>query len=130
MTSLPVPVVVPHAELMNLERALAERDPAAVPGGLASLIDDDFLEFGSSGRRWDRDAVVADLVPTSARRQLEFTDWAAIPLAEEIVLVTYTLTATLEGGPRTTRRSSIWRMRDGRWRILFHQGTPIAEPAR
>ena len=37
-------------ELQRLELALASRDPTGIDGGLTSLIADDFLEFGKSGR--------------------------------------------------------------------------------
>jgi hypothetical protein len=110
-------------ELFRLERAIAERDHAAVPGGLASLLDPEFLEFGSSGRAWDRASTIGTLFPQTLPDPLEFSDWAARPLSEGVVLLTY----TLHGGGRTTRRSSIWHARDGRWQILFHQGTPVPE---
>jgi hypothetical protein len=108
-------------ELIRLEHALAERDHAAVPGGLASLLADDFLEFGASGRIWDHASMseAFDGAPTVA--PLPFDDWQERTLADGVVLVTYTLR---EPG-RTSRRSSIWQRIDDRWRLVFHQGTPV-----
>ena len=37
------------------------------------------------------------------------------------------LTYTLWQGERVTRRLTVWQRHDGRWRILYHQGTIVAE---
>jgi hypothetical protein len=112
-------------ELLRLERALAERDHAATPGGLASLLADDVLEFGASGRTWDRASTGAMLEETAPVRPLVIDDWQARALAENVALVTY----TLRQPGRTTRRSSVWRATAGGWRLVFHQGTPVPDPA-
>ena len=52
-------------ELLRLESALASRDPTGIEGGLMSLIADDFLEFGQSGRVWTAASIrdVLDVPP-------------------------------------------------------------------
>ena len=111
-------------QLLVYELALARRDGSGFPGGLAGLIADDFEEFGASGRRWDRAAVLALLerTPTSDVTIGAFT---TIPLTEQVILVTFR-TASLSAGnpPRYAWRSSLWVRRDGRWRLRFHQATP------
>lgn len=117
-------------ELLRLERALASRDGSGVDGGLESLLADDFLEFGSSGRRWDRQATIASLHPTVTSEPLEFSAFTARSLGPDTALVTYELAIPAGDGLRRTFRSSIWHRRAGRWQMVFHQGTPIAEPPR
>ena len=111
-------------ELVRLERALAARDASAVPGGLASLIAADFLEFGQSGRVWDATSVVelldAGTVDTPASVPVVIEDAAVDVLAADVALVTYRLVVT---GQPDTNRSSVWVRRDGRWQLRFHQGT-------
>jgi hypothetical protein len=116
------------AELLRFERALAARDPADVPGGLPSLIAEDFEEFGASGRRWDRASTVAALADVATPRAVDLRAFAMHRLAEDVVLVTYEIAAAQAGGtaPRSLR-SSIWVSRGGRWQVRFHQGTPIGE---
>ena len=109
------------AELRRLEAALANRDATDVPGGLAALIADDFVEFGASGRRWSADEVRAIVQAGSvALPRLEPEAFAATPLARDVVLVTYRL-----AGERPSQRSSLWVRRAARWVIRFHQGTLI-----
>ena len=99
---------------------------------LERLLDESFVEIGSRGERLDRDAVIAGLVaersgspPARHVDQLE-----AVSINEHVVLVTYRVRRIDYGGATIERwRSSIWRRRDGRWRMVFHQGTPIVAPA-
>jgi len=105
-------------EILRLEQALASRDPAGVPGGLMSLIADDFLEFGRSGRVWTA-ASIRDVIEAPPGEPVSIDHFAVDELAEGVVLATY-----LIRGEPSVNRSSIWVRRDGRWVIRFHQGTP------
>jgi hypothetical protein len=113
-------------ELLRVERALAERDRSAVPQGLDWLLDDPFLEFGASGRRWNRAETVAALAAEKPRA-LTFSAFAVRRLSAAMALVTYDLALRQpDGADRRSRRTSLWRLRDGRWVLRFHQGTAVA----
>ncbi|KYD23101.1 hypothetical protein B4135_0630 [Caldibacillus debilis] len=47
------------------------------------------------------------------------------PLADDVVLAAYILI-----NEEKTLRSSIWKFKDGEWRMFFHQGTKTANPFR
>jgi hypothetical protein len=108
--------------LIEFERALATRTDPGILGGLAALIDDDFLEFGASGRRWERTDVL-ELLREPAEGQLQLSDVDCSLIAADVALLTYTTTSA-ERPP--VLRSSLWVRRDGAWRLRFHQGTPQA----
>jgi glyoxylase I family protein len=105
-------------ELLRYEAALASRDPAGVDGGLLSLIADDFVEFGRSGRVWTRESMrdVLEGPPTSP---IPIERFEVAELGDDVALVTY----------RAARanRSSVWVRRQGRWQMRFHQGTPTED---
>lgn len=106
------------------ELALARRDGAAIPGGLVGLLADDFEEFGASGRRWDRAAVLAMLerAPTT---DVTIGAFKTTPLGEHVILVTFrTESRSPSIAARHAWRSSLWIHRHGRWRLRFHQATP------
>ena len=105
--------------LRRLELALARRTDPGVPGGLAGLIADDFVEFGASGRRWDAASIRELLASSGVQAQLRLEDLETTRLAPDVVLVTYRI-----GPPSPSLRSSVWLRRDGRWQLRFHQGTP------
>ena len=106
-----------RAHLLRLETALVRLDPSVPEEDLTTLIPDDFLEFGASGRTWDADAV-REVLSTEPPREFVLEDFETTRLAPDVVLVTYRL-----GAPRPTNRSSIWVRRGGRWVMRFHQGT-------
>jgi hypothetical protein len=112
------------AHLKQLEEHLLtpaiRRDPALV----ASLLADDFREFGASGRIFDKASILAELVaePPAA---LSLTNFECRPLTAGIALVTCRSTRSDASGTREALRSSLWVHRDNRWQLLFHQGTRL-----
>ena len=93
---------------------------------LAALLADDFVEFGSSGKVFDKRKVIAALTrEPSAKPSL--SKFAVKMLADNIALVTYraTRSAAPSRRPVQSLRCSIWRLRDGDWQMVFHQGTRI-----
>lgn len=103
--------------LLRLERALADRNPAGVEGGLVSLLADDFIEFGRSGTVWTRDSIAPMLEDGPVATPAQFDDFVTTRLSDGVVLVTYRGAFAV--------RSSIWIRREGRWQMRFHQGTPL-----
>jgi hypothetical protein len=106
-------------ELLRLESALASRNPAGIDGGLMSLITEDFVEFGRSGRVWTARSIGEVLEAPPAALPVPIADFAVAELGEGVVLATYVVL-----GQPSVNRSSIWIRRDGRWMLRFHQGTP------
>ena len=90
------------------------------------MVDDDFWEVGASGRRYTRKYVL-EVLETRARTPeeelWETTDFRCQELAIDLYLLTY----TLRQGERITRRTTIWRRVAADWKIVFHQGTIVAE---
>jgi hypothetical protein len=109
--------------LLNLA---VRRDSDAV----APLLSDDFLEFGASGRVFDKASILEDLKNEQPRPASLLTDFAIRELSPTIILATYRATRfNAEGEPILhSRRSSIWAHVNGQWQITFHQGTPIPPP--
>lgn len=113
-----------EVQLRNLEEQLlhsaVRRDPEAV----SALLTDDFREFGSSGRIFDKQQILLALQEESPS-QLSLTDFQAAVLAPDVVLVTYRAMRShdLQKNVSQSLRSSIWVFRNAGWRMLFHQGT-------
>jgi ribonuclease HI len=105
--------------LLRYETALANRDGDGVDGGLASLIADDFLEIGASGRRWTA-AEIRGLLRGEPLPTITIEDFTVAPIGPDVILATFRI-----GGSRPSERSSIWVRGDGGWTVRFHQGTPV-----
>lgn len=112
-------------QLGALELRLLQPEVRASPEALHALLAPDFVELGSSGRAYDRAEIIAALREEQAAPPIERTvsDLTVRFLAETVALVTYRV-ARRDG---RFLRSSIWRLSDGRWQMVFHQGTRAAD---
>ncbi len=90
-----------------------------------ALTAPDFAEVGASGRRYDREEIWAVLAQRLASGEpepaFELTQAAVRRLAPHAWVLTY----HLRFGGRRSRRASVWEREDGRWRVVYHQGTPV-----
>ena len=116
------------AHLRRLEFSLHQRDVRASREKLNELLADDFIEFGRSGRTYDKQSILTALTQeTGAAPAPEVSNFLARFEADTIVLITYRSTRANLSPPMVTNRSSLWRLRDGHWQMAFRQGTPAAQ---
>ena len=93
---------------------------------LADLIDNEFMEIGSSAVVFDKAEVMRWLASDDQSERIG-ASFEARQLAENIILLTYisAIKDTPVAESKLAVRSSIWRLTDGQWRMVFHQGTPL-----
>ncbi len=108
------------SELLALEKRLLDPHTRSSPEEISAILSDDFLEFGSSGKIYDKVKAVEVLAALDSG-PYELTDFAVRELAPAVVLATY----TVRFAGKHSLRSSIWKLRGDSWRLTFHQGTPI-----
>ena len=89
---------------------------------LVELLDDSFIEFGSSGRIYTKADLVAALQAELPSIQTT-SDFKVSILASDIAFVTYRIHHQSATPPVYTLRSSIWRFKEGQWQMVFHQAT-------
>ena len=106
--------------LVPLEKRLLAMGDDCDRDCVDALLADDFREFGSSGRVWDRAGMLRELVGMPLRRHRS-SEFHCTPLGEDAALLNY---RTVVKG-RETLRTSLWVQRDGRWQMQFHQGTMV-----
>ena len=113
--------------LQHLEESLLDPTNRRNSDLVSTLLTDDFLEFGSSGRTFDKSAIIEELRNEPQHHTARLSDFVIRPLAPEVMLVTYRTTRRDSSGQiiHQAQRSSIWINRNGTWQITFHQGTPI-----
>jgi hypothetical protein len=116
------------ALLLGLECQLMDPSFRKDREKVSTLLAEEFREFGSSGRVWSRETIL-DLLATEAQYTApQVEDFAVQCIAPETALVTYRtvrISSISDAPPQVTLRSSIWVLRKGFWRVLFHQGTKI-----
>ena len=109
-------------ELLQREPIFHRRAFGTSRDDLEAMTAEDFFEIGASGRIYQRDFVIANLL--ERYQQPERHDWPCRDfsirrLAENLYLLNY----TLDEPGRTTLRTTIWQSSGGSWKIVFHQGT-------
>jgi hypothetical protein len=104
--------------IRGLEEQLLQPEVRTSPESLAALLADEFIEIGSSGRVYNKQQII-DLLRHAGGQGSPPTlrDFSARQLAAEVILVTYSIVES------QTIRSSVWKLIDGRWQMVFHQGT-------
>jgi hypothetical protein len=115
-------------QLLECENKLLDPSLRRNPEKLASLLDDDFVEFGSSGRTYDKKQVLHQL-SRQLPAELSIEEFRMVELGSDAALVTYRARADSSGGrdEEYSMRSSIWVRRGGAWKMIFHQGTMVVE---
>ena len=116
-----------HSEeeiLRQLEERLLQPDVRKSPEAVGELLADEFVEFGSSGRVFNKQEIIESL-QHGAGQQMFITEFRATHLAQGVMLVTYRVVGLSASEEKriSSLRSSIWKLLDGRWKMIFHQGT-------
>ncbi len=113
--------------LEALERALHDPVVRSDVARLAALLDADFSEIGSSGSCYGRAAALVGIPAERTAVEIESDDYAVSLLAPTVAQVRYRSWYVIDGvRQREVLRSSLWRLREDAWRVVFHQGTPTA----
>ena len=99
------------------EQALLGDRLRADPPSAAELLHPSFSEVGASGRRFDREEILAHLAPLQG---VDAEEFVADEIAPGVVLLRYVTT----GSAGSAERTSVWVKEGGRWLLRHHQGTP------
>jgi hypothetical protein len=128
------PILVTDPSLAAILEELRSREPifhrpewGTTRADFERMTCEDFWEVGASGRRYSRDFVLAELEKRFVAPQVdiwEANEFHCRQLAPALFLLTYTL---LQDNVRMTRRSTIWQHSAEGWKIVFHQGTVVAD---
>lgn len=116
------------SQIRFMEETVASAEVRASRELMASLLSDDFREFGASGRVFDKQSVLEALSGEPDGDTYEVRGLHVQSLGADTCLATYQIPprTVAEGDHKPgSNRSTIWRMEDGVWRILFHQGTRL-----
>ena len=114
--------------LLDLEKKLLDPTLRRSPEKLAPLLADEFVEFGSSGRAYNKKQILFALRKQIPGR-LTIEEFRVREISPAAALVTYR--ARAESADHKTEksslRSSVWVQRENGWQMIFHQGTVVSE---
>jgi len=113
-----------------LETSLHRPEVRTSPQQTADLLADEFVEFGKSGRVYNKEVTIDALASEGSSGSSvvpQVADFSVTALSNDVVLVRYRSVRAAPDAQKTfeTLRSSIWKLNASRWQMVFHQGTPI-----
>ncbi|MEH2464538.1 nuclear transport factor 2 family protein [Nostoc sp.] len=116
--------------LCEFEERLLQSDVRKSAKDIMDLLAEEFIEFGSSGRVFDKQQIINslqnELIESLTHRAI--TEFKTLVLTTGVVLVTYRIVRHISGEqPVHSLRSSIWKLNNDRWKMIFHQGTLVTE---
>lgn len=106
--------------ILNLEKRLMSYDFKE----LEELLAEEFMEFGSSGNAYNKKDQLATVSGVTMNKTIPFTvtDFKIKFLGTDVILATYR--TYYHPNKKHALRSSIWKLNNDNWQMLFHQGTP------
>lgn len=110
-----------HDELHRLELEILDPATREDKARLDFLLRDDFIEFGSSGRVYEKRMLI-EMMSKERHAPVIVREFAVRQLSQDTALVTY---RSVGQSGQEARRSSVWIREVDRWQMVFHQGTRL-----
>lgn len=88
---------------------------------LKNRIHDEFIEFGKSGKVFDKDSIINYLSNLDSDRDIEIQNFVLKDLKDDVLIANY-ISNEKETGTKALR-TSIWIKEYSDWKLYFHQGT-------
>lgn len=101
---------------------MLDPDTRSDPVKIRDLLHDDFIEFGSTGKVYNK-RILLDMLRHESPSTVVIRDFSVRQLGPDLALVTY---RSVGQAGQEARRSSVWIREDGVWKMAFHQGTRIS----
>lgn len=114
--------------LLALEQELLSPQVRSAAEKLDRLLAQEFVEFGSSGRIYDKQSIIRALTQSESVENFQIEGFKIVTESDDTALVSYACKALSAAGEvvRKSNRSSLWKLIDGGWQMFFHQGTRAA----
>lgn len=106
-------------EIFELECSHIQPNVRVSKEKLGEVLDDEFFEFGSSGKVWKRSDYNEN--HSLSPDEMEISGFKMDELGPEAMLATYRIFNKTTGA--SSIRSSVWKKRETGWKLFFHQGT-------
>lgn len=114
------------AKIRTLEESLWEAETRYDNDYMERIFSSDFVEFGRSGRRYQRSEMFFD---ERTRHEIGATlplpEFQARYIAHDVIQTTYVSETVADETVVRANRASVWSLVNEEWKLRFHQGTPV-----
>ncbi|MAF31476.1 MAG: hypothetical protein CMF60_04655 [Magnetococcales bacterium] len=118
-----------NKHVLALEKSLLTDKVRTSKALLNELLHDNFNEISQSGTVYGKSEFLENLPTKSSSSNYEAYDFTVQHLSDDLVQVRFeTLSNRAIDGVRCkSLRSSLWKLHDSKWQMIFHQGTVKSE---
>ncbi|SFD14563.1 DUF4440 domain-containing protein [Clostridium uliginosum] len=112
--------------ILQLENDLLKSEIRKSPQKVNEILADDFIEFTSSGSEYHyKSGDVFQKQNDNHELFWKIIDFKIKQLSDDCILAIYKVIKHNEANEnkKYSLRSSIWKCYEGKWKMLFHQGT-------
>ncbi len=114
-----------NLSLIDLEKKLLDPQTRKNKVLLNELVDEDFQEYGASGKTYKKSDILERL-PVESPQVIEAFDFVSTQLSPTIQQIKFRTTKKIsDTESKIILRSSLWKLSGDQWKIIFHQATPI-----
>lgn len=111
-------------ELKQLEPLIYAANDGKTREHFENLLVSNFWEIGASGKKYDRDFVLATLEQRNKNpieEKWQTSDFKVRQIEDNHFLFTY----LLQQPTRLSQRATLWQRTSAGWKMVYHQGTPV-----
>jgi len=111
-------------ELKQLEPLIYAANDGKTREHFENLLVSNFWEIGASGKKYDRDFVLATLEQRNKNpidEKWQTSDFKIRQIEDSHFLFTY----LLQQPTRLSQRATLWQRTSAGWKMVYHQGTPV-----
>lgn len=111
-------------DVVELEIEILKGDTRKNPEKLNELLSEDFIEFGGAGIEYNKQQIIEALL-NEKDIEWDYEDMKSRNISDDVVMVNYIGIKKENDIETKSLRTSIWKNNDGKYQMVFHQGTNI-----
>lgn len=112
--------------IKELEFSLLKPEVRSSKAALGRLLTDDFVEFGTSGKKYTKADILERLPNTLENVEYRVSDFSVETPSANTAIAMFKTERTTDGKDKViSQRSSHWRKTEKGWQMFFHEATPI-----
>lgn len=110
-------------KILEAEKSLFKYEFMSDITYLNEIIDDEYIEIGKSGKKFNKKDVIKDLSILKKDRKIIIYNFTCDKIEENIYLIHY----ITQSNNDNIYRTSIWKKEDDKIKIIFHQASLYKE---
>lgn len=106
-------------KILKLEKSLFKYEFMSDVTYLNEILDDKYIELGKSGKKFNKQDVINDLSILKEDRRISIYNFTCDKIQNDIYLIHY----ITKSNDDNIYRTSIWRKKHNKIKIIFHQAS-------